>query len=186
MSTGDWGGVVGKGNEALPLFLLCFAHAGRCPTWFNLASLITGKNFPRVTSGFHVAKFKGYVLVFIELKLSEALYAIVRSSHLKYSPPVAFMTNCSPSFLFHLLPFIFSLLCQLIFPYLIRKYWCLQICISNPYPSFHLQACVPAAPFRSLHGYEHIQSGAHDPSPPKPGLLPLCLETESLFALFCK
>ena len=40
----------------------------------------------RVTSGLHVAKFKGYVLVFLELKLSEALYALNLSSQKHFMP----------------------------------------------------------------------------------------------------
>lgn len=96
MSNGDWGGAVGKGNEALPILVGSISHmlvAVQLGLIWLPSSLETV--LPRVTSGFHVAKFKGYVLVFIELKLSEALHAIASPSHLKYSSHVAFMTTHS-------------------------------------------------------------------------------------------
>lgn len=99
------------------------------------------EQFSPVTRDLHVAKFKGYVLVFFELKLSEALYATASPSYVNYSLPVAFMTH-SPSFLLHLFPFLFSLPWRFILYYLIRKYWCSQVYISSLEPSSQLQAYV--------------------------------------------
>lgn len=143
MSNGDWGGVVGKGNEVLPilagsiLHMLVAVQLGLIWLPLSLETILL-----RVTSGLHVAKFKGYVLVFLELKLSEALYAIDSPSCVKCSLPMAFMTPHSPSFLLYFLLFVFSLSWRFIPYYLIRKYWCAQVCISSPEPSFQLQACV--------------------------------------------
>lgn len=98
-----------RGPSLLAPFLTCYSL-------FHSVSFAFShwKEFFPKSPGLHMAKFKGQFSVHIQLRLAEVFYAISQPSYLKYFLPVVSKIPHSPSFL-HLLHFLFSLICRLIF-----------------------------------------------------------------------